>query len=1594
MANQDNSIGTQNALTGGLQKDSIDLYKKEGSYSHARNVTVVLPDGQRGALHAEPANKYCVTFPYEPIGFIYLVDDQWAVFMTDDVHSEIGIFYESQCRYESITKGSQTCLNFNRKNLVYGAARRGFDCGFNIYWADGHRNPDRFINSAKVPWIQTCTTPPGSSCITCVDTNDIDCNRLRIAPEYKIPCLRLSKSQGSGLLLSGSYQVAIAYTINGARCTDYCALSNIQSIFHHSGTAGAVKLEITGAERTVFDTMEVVIISIINKQVQAKRLGLYSTSQSVIYIDDIDQTLAAVDIGTIPIATPAYESSDAIYSVNNYLLRVGVTEQPDFNYQPLANQIKIDWVAVEYPGSYYHDGGASERIGTGLGADIITYPMNVGLMRGEVYAFLIRWVYTTGDKSAAYHIPGNASVLPTLTSPGGGGSVDGGAIIASGRMGGYISKELYPDKQPDIWNSNIVGRPDLDLCGKPIRHHRVPWMTDFASTGVTSHISNPILNPATGGTTNNIRVMGIRVSNVQLPVDNNNVVLGNIQGYEILRASREGHMSVLAKGMLNSMRTYNDPNSGKPALLQNYPYNDLRPDYYLTSDYNTVRVGHANTAANSSPNRDTAPLTGYRNDVLSFHSPDTVFDNPYLGLGRLKLECQLRGETTGYFRQVYRHGNFKTMTDILGIISSTVGILMGLLDAINTLAGAAGGNTIPLTVAATEDVPLSVPIYANNNFTTIIAGNDISLAARILIAAANIIIYALWFGIRFLVLQKQLLTIFKSLVPPRAFAWQYDSVGEYNRVIPGGVTDSNVYDITDYQYVKSGVQFLAGATINNLWRGDFVGLQLSAPVPDLASVREISRFTIGQLDVRPERNDSTMGPYTSSRLSGSGPYDVNETPSSQLASFYGAYTVPQATQYGQIDSTKNVPISCVYPVDVTATIPYTSGVIFGGDTYVCRYTEKNPMFFFNDWLQNAPDDFEYNYRNYINVPYPRFWIDNTNVYNDLIALPSRYRHLDAQVNSDIIPGVSFPGFYVKNGAFYLFCNGVRDFYVETTVNIGYRDWEDEIPKMFYNPYGETTDTSLLFRSDYIKERPFYKYDYSLSAGKLYNQYISWAQTLRRDYDPELAYTCFQYYPRRVRYSMPQDEELRRDNWRLFLPNNYTDFPSRVIAFESINRTGAMILLEDRSPVMFMGVDSIPSQTGTDFAVGTGTLFNQALQSVSNADSGMQYGSCQNRLAVVNTPYGVFWASRDTGKIFQYGEGVKDITADGIWWWTSKYLPSILLQQLPNYPLADNPVIGIGVQLSFDSTNHILYVCKKEFIPKKDAANFSNGQWYLGPCPPGSAPSGIDPVTGGVLCVACRTGSPYCKGVAVTFGDPLYFEEVSWTLSYDCRTQQWIGIHDWFPNLTMLSTNHLLTTKGRQLWRHNSRMDLFANYYGVAAPMEVEIPITTGVENTTLSSVQVLLDSYRYRPNGVDKFQVFDSFFDEAFIYNPEQNSGRLLLSLKPWNNPYLALQYPITTGTGINILFDRVESQYRFNTFYDMTADRFMFGLGTTQAFNTGNNGYTFTMNTPYYDFAKAPIQQKRFRYMGTKIFLRKNIVGNNSMSVRYISTKNIHSKR
>jgi hypothetical protein len=155
-----------------------------------------------------------------------------------------------------------------------------------------------------------------------------------------------------------------------------------------------------------------------------------------------------------------------------------------------------------------------------------------------------------------------------------------------------------------------------------------------------------------------------------------------------------------------------------------------------------------------------------------------------------------------------------------------------------------------------------------------------------------------------------------------------------------------------------------------------------------------------------------------------------------------------------------------------------------------------------------------------------------------------------------------------------------------------------------------------------------------------------------------------------------------------------------------------------------------------------------------------------------------------------------------------------------------------------------------------------------------------------------------------------------------------------------------------------------------------------------------MESYKFTNNDRDKFLNYANGFDQLMIYNKEQNSTMQNMILKPLNDPYGALKYPQFISGIRTILYNFVENRFRVNNFYDFTKDRGQSDLAAVPMFNTDANGYTFSTNTNYFDLNKSPFQLKRFRYRGTKVFLRKTLLQNNSLTIFFISTKNQFSPR
>jgi hypothetical protein len=1609
-----------NTFDKGLITDVNDYHMPNRAWTHARNAINNSHTGDLGDVGNEPANKFCASAPYDIIGSIHLEKSLWCIFSGNDIDSEIGTFDADKCEYTRIV--NDPCLGFRRTHLISGASRPTHDCSFNVYWQD-NLSVDRAMDLGDVPWIQDCIDTNG--CIECTDTDVLDCDKIRLESLIQQPCVTLERGPAGGNVLNGSYYVQISYLVNSQRVTDYFPQSNVLHLFDHGGVNTSIDVHLENLD-TNFEEYELVIVQFIAEKFSARRIGAYSTHQTKVTIDNVDETLPAIDPKFLILSNPIADTSEGIFSVGKYLFRTGITGKFDFNYQPLANQITAKWQVVEYPKYYYRDGGS-----------------NVGHMRDEVYPYFVRFVYGTGDKSNSYHIPGRGP-RPYLT-PDGSGTLnedadylnvndnnieqlqgltpkvfemfntatatpaniilpDGGEITAEGEMGYWESSEIYPDDTPEIWNSDVQGRPDLDLCGQPIRHHKFPENTVYDGNG-TSDVTNHYTDDG-----ERIRILAVAFDNIQPPVDNQGNLIPNIVGYEILRGSRDGNKTVLYKGMINNMREYDIPPtvSSRQGLYPNYPFNSLDPDPFNSTTETSFETIGGLTDYDPNPN--------FSRKHHTFHSPDTMFNRPFLGEKELKIYGAMYGDAECEYIEPNKHPKHVFITDLAFYVGIAIGIGTAIAKSVGTVSTkrqapsyysypvviGTGSATVPGLNAAgygiwqggeslingadtlNEQITALTETLTGVNATQIASDlADDAAAALNVVPGTGVTMYGLEITTEGRSQIPPVLKFFqnfplfvsntsegadltydiiRNISKPRQFARQFIAYCGYENFAIPSVTNKRRL-IQDANYLEPHLQNY-GIThrVNNLLRDKTVAFDVTADVEDLTGTLKDQTFSnVKMTDLSDPEN-----PQFTKRAS----------------SHYAAFKTRLRNQYGQIDSIRQlVATQCV--VDLINT---SSGTIFGGDTYIGRYQEKNTFYHFQQWLYDQPNFTEFNYHNYDTVQHTAFWMDTdpfdthdfvnsigqafTDLINSIGSGSAAQNFFNALVTPSDLHcfdrGNNTGLFTLRNVWMYLFHSSVRDFFVESELNIDHRDHDEAVATRHWDAL---QDLRQMFDTQFIKAGNFYKLDRSLHVSRMPFSKLTWGTVQDRDYSPLKAETCYTDYPLRLTYSLPQQTQLKADNWRVFLANNYKDFTSKVTAIKAIRSTGIMLLFENESPGIYPGVDELQLKSGTSITVGDGGLFFREMQRLDNSDKEFEYGSCQSRRGTVNTPAGLFYLSQEQGKAFIGGNGLKEFTLKNNQHWFNQYLPYQLLLDFPDYDILDNPVAGIGCQATYDNEWGIVYFAKRDFRAKPEYVNvmeyIGNGQFRV---------DGI---------------------VTVETGDPRYFNDASWTISYDPKNKEELAWHDWHPGLMMGGPNSFFTTKGSTIWEHNKRCDLYCNFYGVDYPFEIEFQLDNLPAVTTVRSIEYFLQVFEYSENCRDRFHNLDFNFDEAIIHNSEQVSGVLRLNLAPKNDVSLLVQYPIVGLNQIDILYSKEEQRYRFNQFWDIVRDRGEFSPTVNDTiWITEPNGYIRNLNPVNIDYQKSEFQRKKFRHNNNRVLLRRTVCGNKKMILLLSNTKLQNSPR
>ena len=694
--------------------------------------------------------------------------------------------------------------------------------------------------------------------------------------------------------------------------------------------------------------------------------------------------------------------------------------------------------------------------------------------------------------------------------------------------------------------------------------------------------------------------------------------------------------------------------------------------------------------------------------MFTFHAPDLMFAKPFLNAYETKIYGNIHGKSSGKFIPSEDHPQFK----LLRPAAASLAVIIGVGYALNAVQGTTNKKALPVQGLNPVYAPWFVGGFTNGGTVTggfsaapasiagLALGNAIwdILLDELLDNASDIgdlygggifsstqlniqgatnflktavpgtqgggieegVVYdkpegampSILRGIMGISLAQkniaiggdEIIDLFYNMVSFYDFVLKYNSTGFFNTFAK--INQNNIFRTknNDSNYIGSSFQTFDGIKykINNLFRPSTVAVSTDKELA-IPTVVDYSRFALGGY----VRTDGSVNDFNNDLIKD---FSKAERQTS-ISALYGALKFNFDNQYGQLDGIKQIQMrGCVELLDnnLPPEALYATKPIFSGDVSINRYTEKCIMPIFTNFLKGQPNGHAFDYSLYVNIPYPRFWLNSTkfdisNMAREVAtlgfspgswedALPTSQYYLDrgsGNCQSTNLFGSLFggsgrggnlnPAFQMKRAYMYTHINGVNEFFVESEVNLAYRDWEDAPDKRFYDVY-EYNDLGVLFHADNVKADNFYKYDDSLSGSKFPTQMSSFGQVQPRDYDPYVAENCFVNYPKRLIYSLQAQEESKRDYWRVFLNNNYKDFKSEVSVIKPINKSGALVFFPYLSPQMFQGLDTLKTQLDTKLTIGDGGLFSQPFQNVANADLSNEYGSCESLRGVINTAF--------------------------------------------------------------------------------------------------------------------------------------------------------------------------------------------------------------------------------------------------------------------------------------------------------------------------------------------------------------------------------------
>lgn len=565
-------------LTGGLRRDTTPNDQPNNSWVDARNIVSRNKEqrikNERGFDLITPIN-----FPNKSvIGVIETNTRNVFFFATNNAaESEIGIVDEDNIYTPLII---DAVLNFDTAHPIQGTFQTKFNDNLIVAWTDstnGKWNVYRILNLDCIPF----GIEPDYS-ITPADIEKAKA-LLSLFPYIKSATLTdFEVLQSGGNLTTGVYYPIIGYQLADGSDTSWISIYNPISIVADNISAPSLQYDgdtgglFTGKSLQIvfndidtnFKYLKFGYIKIENGVYSTYFVNYYLINGTTLTIDftDAESTKTKITIDEVLIPNSVYPYGRTITSLLNKLFLGNVEKDPDFDYQPYANNIELKWIYeqdVKIHEPFVEEGFKKEKV----------IFFKKAFKSDEVYAIYIALRNKlNGQWTKAYTIPGRVLNVGDDTDISGTdvdiAELDPGNPVPKFRVletavvttttadpnkpanannleGDFGFWENEDEEYPNIssFDSSSIGGSDLRT--QKVRHHKFPSQNllinnqplvdnngfnyvinkdeaTFNGTSLTGNLYSILLNP----TTNDIGWLNNTLGNFSLVPDGSFLTFG------------------------------------------------------------------------------------------------------------------------------------------------------------------------------------------------------------------------------------------------------------------------------------------------------------------------------------------------------------------------------------------------------------------------------------------------------------------------------------------------------------------------------------------------------------------------------------------------------------------------------------------------------------------------------------------------------------------------------------------------------------------------------------------------------------------------------------------------------------------------------------------------------------------------------------------------------------------------------------------------------------------------------------------------------------------------------------------------------------